>query len=234
MIYILVKRPRRTRFTLFFKRIGFRKSTPLNPYSQVECAYLHGSWLQHGNMICHTKNSPHLSTYKSSRSSETVNRFTKPQHGFTRWHTHAIWTGSFWLVGNVVPCFEIICIDEQRQIHCVCCALGYHGVNSSYHTSFVMVYRVFSEVAIKGHCFPKTLYQPSPRLGFSSDLGASLRIHANTAVFSLDSFPVLMVRLFLFRVGSLLALFALLVWEAFYRPSGDSFTGTYNRKTKIT
>ncbi|KAJ7393600.1 hypothetical protein OS493_006586 [Desmophyllum pertusum] len=93
-----------------------------------------------------------------------------------------------------------------------------------------MVYRVFSEVAIKGHCFPKTLYQPSPRLGFSSDLGASLRIHANTAVFSLDSFPVLMVRLFLFRVGSLLALFALLVWEAFYRPSGDSFTGNTNFK----
>lgn len=159
-------------------------------------------------------------------------------HQATTWiHqvTYARYMNRFILTGR--KCCSLFWNHLHRRTtpkHCVCCALGYHGVNSSYHTSFVMVYRVFSEVAIKGHCFPKTLYQPSPRLGFSSDLGASLRIHANTAVFSLDSFPVLMVRLFLFRVGSLLALFALLVWEAFYRPSGDSFTGTYNRKTKIT
>lgn len=97
-----------------------------------------------------------------------------------------------------------------------------------------MVSRVFDEVDIKGHCFPKTLNKFFPRLGISCDLRAALRIHANTAVFCLGSFAVLqMVKLFLFRLGSLLGLFALLVWEAFYRPNGDSFAGKQNRKTKI-
>ena len=98
-----------------------------------------------------------------------------------------------------------------------------------------MVFPVFAEVDKKGHCFPKTLNQPSPRLGFSSDLCTALRIHANTAVLCSGflSAVLQMVRLFLFRLGSLLGLFALLVWEAFYRPNGDSFTGKHNRKTKI-
>ena len=90
------------------------------------------------------------------------------------------------------------------------------------------------EVDKKGHCFAKTLKQSPPRLSFSSDLcRAALRIHANTAVLCSDSSTVLqMVRLFLFRLGSLLGLFALLVWEAFYRPNGDNFAGKHDRKTK--
>lgn len=98
-----------------------------------------------------------------------------------------------------------------------------------------MVIRVFVEVDKKGHCFPKTLNSSCPRLGFLSDLCAPLRIHANTAVLSSASLTAVlqMVRLFLFRLGSLLGLFALLVWEAFYRPNGDNFAGKHNRETKI-
>ena len=99
-----------------------------------------------------------------------------------------------------------------------------------------MVFRVFVEVDKKGHCFVKTLKQSSPRLGFSSDLCAALRLHAKTAILCSRSFSTVrqMVRLFLFRLGSLLGLFALLVWEAFYRPNGDNFAGKHNKKTKIT
>ena len=101
--------------------------------------------------------------------------------------------------------------------------------------SFVMVFCVFAEVDKKGHCFAKTLKQSLPRLGFSSGLCAALRLHANAAVFCSDFFSAVlqMVRLFLFRLGSLLGLFALLVWEAFYRPNGDNFAGKQSRKTKI-
>lgn len=100
-----------------------------------------------------------------------------------------------------------------------------------------MVFRVFVEVDKKGHCFAKTLKQSSPRLGFSaSDLCAALRLHAKTAILCSRSFSTVrqMVRLFLFRLGSLLGLFALLVWEAFYRPNGDNFAGKDKEKTKIT
>lgn len=99
-----------------------------------------------------------------------------------------------------------------------------------------MVFRVLVEVDKKGHCFAKTLKQSPPRVGFSSDLRrAVLRIHANTAFLCSGSFSTVlqMVRLFLFRLGSLLGLFALLVWEAFYRPNGDNFAGKHNRETKI-
>lgn len=92
-----------------------------------------------------------------------------------------------------------------------------------------MLFRVFNEVDIKGHCLPKTLYQCFPRLDFSCDLCAAVSIHANSAFVCFGSLAVLqMVRLFLFRLGSLLGLFGLLVWEAFYRPNGDSFTGKQN------
>lgn len=99
-----------------------------------------------------------------------------------------------------------------------------------------MVFRVLVEVDKKGHCFAKTLKQSPPCLDFSSDLcRAVLRIHANTAFLCSGSFSTVlqMVRLFLFRLGSLLGLFALLVWEAFYRPNGDNFAGKHNRETKI-
>ena len=105
-------------------------------------------------------------------------------------------------------------------------------LRSSYHMSFVMVFCVFVEVDKKGHCFAKTLKQFPPHLGFSSGLCAALRLHANASVFCSDFLDSVlqMVRLFLFRLGSLLGLFGLLVWEAFYRPNGDNFAGKQSRK----
>lgn len=97
-----------------------------------------------------------------------------------------------------------------------------------------MVFCVLVEVDKKGHCFAKTLKQSPPRPGFSSGLCAALRLHANAAVFCSDFLGTVlqMVRLFLFRLGSLLGLFGLLVWEAFYRPNGDNFAGKQSRKSK--
>lgn len=184
--------------------------------------------------MSHTKSSRHLSAHKYLALMRTI-RFNASQHRFNRCWTHALWNWVFWLAENGFPNFEIICISGQAQVCLVVYSLDYHRVK-------IFIPHVFRNGVLcarwmrqKGHCFAKTLKQSLPRLGLSSSLCAALRLHANASVFCSDFFGTVlqMVRLFLFRLGSLLGLFGLLVWEAFYRPNGDNFAGKQSRKTKI-